>query len=699
MDQERCEQQEHFEWLMAKNPIMTENPRNSSSSLPSAAAGYENLFYSFPETTASRQYLNNQYHASRQYLSNPYETSRQYLSNPYETSHQYLSNPYETSRQYLSNPYQASRQYLTNPYDHATATNIHMNPSYHANNSCLYDNYFPEEFDQLNLSATPHHQSVGEPLGRVGAEEFNQLNLSAIPHHQSVGGSVGRVGSVAGNKTDQSFLGSSNSYIDHYQGNSVGNAQFPISYPTTQQYMNGGGGGAYQKIRLALDSAGKGIYMAPPPQYVTQVDDHHQVFNSNVNGLTLDNQIAPQQIFLDDVGRRPGYILPNGNNGNVFLPSGRNKIKNFQRNERSLDGFDYNYPSTLSSSFYNKCRQRGQNLSSLEELRSKIFSSLEELRGKIFIVAKDQNGARDLQKILAEGKPEEKEIIFSELKNHVRELMMDQFANYLAQKMFEVGDAEQITELLLLIINDERSLVTVCHDMHGTRAMQKLLGHLTTPPQRSLIISALRRITVILTKSTNGHHVIEHCLKHFPNEDKKYILDVVADNCLDIAMDKSGCCVLQQCVEHARGEPRDSLIAEITANALVLAENPFGNYVVQFIIGLRIPHITSDILAQLYGNFVSLSMNKYGSNVVEKCMKESSEEQAMQIIKEIIGSPNFLTVLQDPFGNYVAQSAFAIAKGSIRHAMINLIQMHYSYLHSHPHGKRVLSSVRGSKQR
>ncbi|XP_071933530.1 pumilio homolog 12-like [Coffea arabica] len=180
---------------------------------------------------------------------------------------------------------------------------------------------------------------------------------------------------------------------------------------------------------------------------------------------------------------------------------------------------------------------------------------------------------------------------------------------------------------------------------------------------------------------------------------KYYILDVVADNCLDIATDKSGCCVLQQCVEHARGEPRDRLIAEITANALVLSEHPYGNYVVQFIIGLQIPYITSDILSQLAGNYVSLSMNKYGSNVVEKCMKESSEEQAMQIIKEIIGSQNFLTVLQDPFGNYVAQSAFAIAKGSIRHAMINLIQMHYSYLHSHPHGKRVLARARGSKQR
>lgn len=74
------------------------------------------------------------------------------------------------------------------------------------------------------------------------------------------------------------------------------------------------------------------------------------------------------------------------------------------------------------------------------------------------------------------------------------------------------------------------------------------------------------------------------------------------------------------------------------------------------------PQVTADILEQLAGNYVSLSTNKYGSNVVEKCMKESSEDQAMQIIDEIIRSKSFLAVLQDAYGNYVAQSAYAIAK-------------------------------------
>ncbi|KAI8028583.1 hypothetical protein LOK49_LG02G03396 [Camellia lanceoleosa] len=79
-------------------------------------------------------------------------------------------------------------------------------------------------------------------------------------------------------------------------------------------------------------------------------------------------------------------------------------------------------------------------------------------------------------------------------------------------------------------------------------------------------------------------------------------------------------------------------------------------------LGLRIPEVTADILAQLVGSYVPLSMNKYGSNVVEKCLREAGEDQVSRIIREIVSSQNFLMVLQDPYGNYVAQSALAISK-------------------------------------
>ena len=82
----------------------------------------------------------------------------------------------------------------------------------------------------------------------------------------------------------------------------------------------------------------------------------------------------------------------------------------------------------------------------------------------------------------------------------------------------------------------------------------------------------------------------------------------------------------------------------------------------QFILGLGLPQYTTDILRQLEGNFVYLAMNKYGSNVVEKCLRESTEDQISEIISELVYSKDFLMLLQDQYGNYVAQSALEFAK-------------------------------------
>ena len=88
----------------------------------------------------------------------------------------------------------------------------------------------------------------------------------------------------------------------------------------------------------------------------------------------------------------------------------------------------------------------------------------------------------------------------------------------------------------------------------------------------------------------------------------------------------------------------------------------FSNYVVQFLLGLNLPNVTTNVLRQLEGNFVHLSMQKCSSNVVERCLNEANQEEVTWIIRELLGSPNPLSLLQGAYGNYVIQSALAVAK-------------------------------------
>ncbi|TYG80921.1 hypothetical protein ES288_D02G255900v1 [Gossypium darwinii] len=325
-------------------------------------------------------------------------------------------------------------------------------------------------------------------------------------------------------------------------------------------------------------------------------------------------------------------------------------------------------------------------------------SSLKELKGRISAVAKDQKGCRLLQKKFDDKiiQREDIDMVISEVKDQLHELMVHQFANYVIQKLFEVINQQQTTELLLVLVTRKQRFMEVCTDTLGTWAVQKLMLRMKSQEQISILLSVLKPIAVTLTNNIHGHHIIDQCIFTFSNEDTKHIADEIANNCMDIATDKSGCCVLNQCLSHVQIEARDRMLAEIISNAFILSEHCYGNYVVQFVVGMRLRHVTSNLIMQLRGTYVSLSMNKYGSNVVEKCMKCSSEHASM-IIKEIMFDIDFLKVLQDAYGNYVIQSALRVSKGDLYDKLVRFISRHYSVLHSHLFGKMVLDRVKCSK--
>ncbi|KAF2317431.1 hypothetical protein GH714_022242 [Hevea brasiliensis] len=320
-----------------------------------------------------------------------------------------------------------------------------------------------------------------------------------------------------------------------------------------------------------------------------------------------------------------------------------NSRSNLERRSPCYDSLNYRY----SASPY--ANHRGIRLDSDSQ-----FSRGRSVYG-------DQEGCRFLQRKIDERKPEQTEMIFLELKDHLCDLVVDQFANYVVQKLFGACNEEQMSQLLLCLIKNEQKL-RYMHPSTWNSCNAKMIEHMRTPEQRSLLISAMKCIALSLCKNHNGHHVIQQCFKYFMVDDTKHLLDEILKSCLDIAMDKSGCCVLQKSVTEAQGELRERLVAEITANALVLSENPFGNYVVQYVLEMKIPHAEANILENLKGNYVTLSMNKYGSNVVERCLRGCNEKNASEIIEELMYSSEFLDVLQDPFGNYVVQSALLVSK-------------------------------------
>ncbi|KAJ8762431.1 hypothetical protein K2173_007870 [Erythroxylum novogranatense] len=318
------------------------------------------------------------------------------------------------------------------------------------------------------------------------------------------------------------------------------------------------------------------------------------------------------------------------------------------------------------------------------------YLSVTDLKGKIATLAKDQNRCTVLHNAMKGITDQEIHILYSEVIDNVGELMVDPIGNYVVQKLIELCSEEQRTRILRNISRHEFQLTTICLGSHGTRAVQTLLKHMNTQEQISTFMEALTPGAAFLCKHTNSHHVVNFCLKNFSVEANKYFLHVVAANCFHIATDKIGCCVLQTCVDYSFGATRDNLVTSIASNALELAQDPFGNYVVQHILELKVPHFTASLLAQLQGNFTALSFNKYGSNVVEKCLGDTTDEQSIQIIVEILQNDLVHMLLVDAYGNYVIQASLARSKdlGPVHFALVHLIEVNARTLKTHMYGKK-----------
>ena len=322
------------------------------------------------------------------------------------------------------------------------------------------------------------------------------------------------------------------------------------------------------------------------------------------------------------------------------------------------------------------------------------FNSIDEVVGQVMQVAQDQHGCRYLQRKFDEGRAQTIACVFPEILENIVHLMKDPFGNYLIQKLLDKCSEEQRTEVVKAVA-EKGELVTIALSTHGTRAVQKLIETLNTKEQRTLAITALKPGVVHLIKDLNGNHVVQRCLQRLGPEDSQFIYDAAIGCCVEIASHRHGCCVLQRCIDFATHDQRKSMIMEISSNALILSQDAFGNYVVQYVLDLGQTDASQRIMTNLAGHYSELAVQKFSSNVVEKCLKLGGLDDARErIIRELMHSPSLPRLLQDPYGNYVIQSALTVTSGSLHQSLVECIRPFLPSLRGTPHGKRILQKVR-----
>ncbi|EIW72686.1 hypothetical protein TREMEDRAFT_72846 [Tremella mesenterica DSM 1558] len=318
---------------------------------------------------------------------------------------------------------------------------------------------------------------------------------------------------------------------------------------------------------------------------------------------------------------------------------------------------------------------------------------IEDLQGELLMLCKDQHGCRYLQRKLEEGDAGHRDMIFLETYGHFPELMTDPFGNYLCQKLLEYSTDEQRSAIIDSVAND---LVAISLNMHGTRAVQKMVDFLSAPRQAKQIrtlIYALSMNVVALIKDLNGNHVIQKCLNKLCPEDNQFIYNAIAANLIEVATHRHGCCVLQRSIDHASPAQRMQLVTEIIFNSLYLVQDPFGNYVIQYILDLNDARFSEPLIRTFIGNVCSLSVQKFSSNVVEKCIRVADPEVRKSLVSEVLNRSRLEKLLRDSYGNYVIQTILDYCELSQRMVLVECIRPILPSIRNTPYGKRIQSKL------
>ncbi|CAL9217521.1 unnamed protein product, partial [Arabidopsis halleri] len=312
-----------------------------------------------------------------------------------------------------------------------------------------------------------------------------------------------------------------------------------------------------------------------------------------------------------------------------------------------------------------------------------------EIYGSVNLMAKDQIGCRVLQKLVKEGTVLDAKVIFHEIIDHVVELSMDPFGNYIVQKLLEVSDEEQRTLIVSVLTSKPRELIQICLNTYGTRVVQKMIETVKTKQQIALVKYGLKPGFLALVKDLNGNHVIQSCLQTLGPNDNKFVFEAATKYCAEIAIHRHGCCVLQCCLSNSVGLQRERLVAEISRNSLHLSQDPFGNYVVQYLIEQQVSAVK--LLVRFRMHYAELATQKFSSHVIEKCLRKYPESRA-EIVRELICVPNFEYLLQDPYANYVIQTALSVTKGPVRAKLVEKVYR-FGKLRSSPYCKKIFSKT------
>ena len=166
---------------------------------------------------------------------------------------------------------------------------------------------------------------------------------------------------------------------------------------------------------------------------------------------------------------------------------------------------------------------------------------LEDHLGHLVEFAKTYNGSRLLQKFFPRANQNEVEHVINEIEDHIDELMLDPYANYMFQTLAQSCSADQRFRLLQEIAP---SMVRVACDRKGTHSLQAIVSLISRDVEEKLIRDALQGHIIELAFDPQGTHLVQKLIVAISIPNLGFLYQPLVDRFLDVVNHSFGLCVV-----------------------------------------------------------------------------------------------------------------------------------------------------------
>ncbi|KAG8947135.1 hypothetical protein FRC04_010986 [Tulasnella sp. 424] len=199
----------------------------------------------------------------------------------------------------------------------------------------------------------------------------------------------------------------------------------------------------------------------------------------------------------------------------------------------------------------------------------------------------------------------------------------------------------------------QHDIATMCKDQHGCRYLQKKLEE-GVPEHRDMIFRETYPHFAELMTDPFGNYLCQKLLEYSTDEQRDQICRSVGKDLVNISLNMHGTRAVQKMIDFlSTSRQIHSIIVSLGMHVVTLIKDLNGNHVVQKCLNKLSPEDNQFIYNAVATHCVEVATHRHGCCVLQRCVDHASDAQRIQLVTEI--TYHALTLVQDPYGNYVVQ--------------------------------------------